>query len=123
MKILLALTFALFSYATSAKAETAWAVDSRSLLVSFDTNFPAFVRSLRLLQGLQPGEGILAIDFRPANKKLYGLGSSSRVYVIDTDTGIGVRSVLERGLLGRRERLRVDAQTMSTSAGIPTAPV
>ncbi len=88
MKILLALTFALFSYATSAKAETAWAVDSRSLLVSFDTNFPAFVRSLRLLQGLQPGEGILAIDFRPANKKLYGLGSSSRVYVIDTDTGI-----------------------------------
>ena len=87
MKILLALTLVLFSHAASVKAETAWAVDSRSLLVSFDTNFPAFVRSLRLLQGLQPGEGILAIDFRPANKKLYGLGSSSRVYVIDTETG------------------------------------
>ena len=87
MKALFVLTLMLFSHAASAKAETAWAVDSRSLLLSFDTNFPGFVRSLRLIQGLQPGEGILAIDFRPANKKLYGLGSSSRVYVLDTETG------------------------------------
>ena len=87
MKNLLAITLALFTLTGAASAETAWAVDSRSLLIGFDTNFPAFVRSIRLIQGLQPGEGIMAIDFRPANKKLYGLGSSSRVYVIDTETG------------------------------------
>jgi hypothetical protein len=68
-------------------AETAYAVDSRSLLISFDTNVPSFINSVNLIRGLQPGEGILAIDFRPANKKLYGLGSTSRLYVIDTETG------------------------------------
>ena len=88
MKNLLTLTLALFTLTGAASAETAWAVDSRALLISFDTNFPAFVRSIRLIQGLQPGEGIMAIDFRPANKKLYGLGSSSRVYVIDTESGM-----------------------------------
>jgi hypothetical protein len=77
-----------FAAAPSAQAETAWAVDSRALLMSFDTRLPGFVRSLRLIQGLQPGEGILAIDFRPANRRLYGLGSSSRLYVIDTETGM-----------------------------------
>jgi hypothetical protein len=69
-------------------AETAFAVDSRSILVSFDTAVPGFIQTVNLIRGLQPGEGILAIDFRPANKKLYGLGSSSRLYVIDTETGV-----------------------------------
>jgi hypothetical protein len=68
--------------------ETAFAVDSRAILISFDTAVPGFVQTVNLIRGLQPGEGILAIDFRPANKRLYGLGSSSRVYVIDTETGM-----------------------------------
>ncbi len=85
----LALSLTLFLSATATvQAEPAWAVDSRALLIGFDTNLPSFVNSIRLIRGLQPGEGILAIDFRPANKKLYGLGSSSRVYVIDTETGM-----------------------------------
>jgi DNA-binding beta-propeller fold protein YncE len=87
MKTILSVTLVVLGCAASTHAETAWAVDSRSLLLSFDTNLPGFVRSLRLIQGLQPGEGIVGIDFRPANKKLYGLGSSSRVYLIDTETG------------------------------------
>lgn len=85
---LTALGLLLTAAVPSAQAETAWAVDSRALLMSFDTQLPGFVRSLRLIQGLQPGEGILAIDFRPANKRLYGLGSSSRLYAIDTETGM-----------------------------------
>ena len=88
MRTLLALSLILFSHTATMRAETAWAVDSRCLLLSFDTNLPGFVRSLRLIQGLQPGEGLAGIDFRPANKKLYGLGTSSRIYVIDTDTGV-----------------------------------
>ncbi|SFQ52265.1 DUF4394 domain-containing protein [Hymenobacter arizonensis] len=39
------------------------------------------------ITGLQPGETILAIDFRPATGQLYGLGSTSRIYVIDPMTG------------------------------------
>lgn len=39
------------------------------------------------ITGLQGGEKILAIDFRPATGQLYGLGSSSRVYVVDQESG------------------------------------
>lgn len=37
--------------------------------------------------GLAEGETLLAIDERPATGALYGLGSSSRIYVIDPATG------------------------------------
>lgn len=39
------------------------------------------------ITGLQQNETIIAIDFRPATGQLYGLGSSSRLYVINTNTG------------------------------------
>lgn len=38
--------------------------------------------------GLARGETLLAIDERPATGDLYGLGSSSRLYVIDPDSGV-----------------------------------
>lgn len=90
MKILnLFLAMAAFTgLAFEARAEKVWAVDNRSLLLSFDSERPQFIQSLQILSGLQPGEGILAIDFRPANGRLYGLGSSSRIYVIDKNTAI-----------------------------------
>ena len=40
------------------------------------------------ITGLQPGEQLLDIDFRPANNLLYGVGSSSRVYEINPMTGV-----------------------------------
>ncbi|MFT3679509.1 MAG: DUF4394 domain-containing protein [Ferruginibacter sp.] len=39
------------------------------------------------VSGLQPGETIMAIDFRPATGELYGLGSTSRLYIINHVTG------------------------------------
>ncbi|WP_421830649.1 DUF4394 domain-containing protein [Larkinella sp.] len=44
------------------------------------------------ITGLKENEKILAIDFRPATGQLYGLGSTSRVYVINQETGVA-RSV------------------------------
>lgn len=41
----------------------------------------------RWITGLQGGETILGIDFRPANGTLYGLGSTSRLYTINPTTG------------------------------------
>lgn len=79
----------LCGFATSqARAEKAWGIDSRALLVSFDTDRPQFPTSLQLLRGLQPGEQVLGIDFRPATGELYALGSSSRLYKIERETGI-----------------------------------
>ncbi|MCX2478151.1 DUF4394 domain-containing protein [Pedobacter sp. MC2016-15] len=39
------------------------------------------------ITGLQTGETLLGIDFRPATGTLYGIGSTSRIYVINTTTG------------------------------------
>ena len=40
------------------------------------------------ISGLAEGETILAIDERPATGALYGLGSTSRIYVLDAMTGV-----------------------------------
>ncbi|MFC4261321.1 DUF4394 domain-containing protein [Ferruginibacter yonginensis] len=37
--------------------------------------------------GLQAGERLLSIDFRPSTGQLYALGSSSRIYFIDLNSG------------------------------------
>lgn len=71
-------------------AETAFFVDSGTLLVGFNPQLPAFLQSVTYVTGLQPGERIMGIDFRPANKKMYALGSSSRIYSINPDSGAAV---------------------------------
>jgi len=48
------------------------------------------VTTLNTLTGLQAGETILGLDFRPADGQLYGLGSSSRVYTINIVTGAAI---------------------------------
>ena len=39
------------------------------------------------ITGLQSNETVLGIDFRPADNKLYALGSTARLYTIDVGTG------------------------------------
>lgn len=73
--------------ATSLPAETAYALNGRNILIRFDTNTPGFTDDTQIVRGLQPGESLLAIDFRPANGTLYGLGSQSRLYTIDPANG------------------------------------
>ena len=63
----MALGAALILQPTAAWAEPAFALDSRNLLLRFDTNSPGFVESTQVIRGLAPGESILGIDFRPAN--------------------------------------------------------
>lgn len=70
-----------------ARAERIYAVDSKAVLVVFDSDRPGATLAMNIIRGLQPGESILGIDFRPANKKLYALGSTSRIYVVDPVTG------------------------------------
>lgn len=72
--------------ASALQAEVMYMVDSKVLLVTLDTTNPTGI-AINLIRGLQPGESILGIDVRPANKQIYGLGSSSRLYTIDPKTG------------------------------------
>jgi len=69
-------------------AETAYALNGRNMLIRFDTGTPSFTDQTTVIRGLQPGESLLGIDFRPANGTLYGLGSHSRIYSIDPATGL-----------------------------------
>lgn len=63
----------------------AYAVDNSNNLQIFNPNSPMPVS--KSIAGLQSGENILGIDFRPANGQLYALGSSSRIYTINLGTG------------------------------------
>ncbi|TWI61208.1 uncharacterized protein DUF4394 [Pseudoduganella lurida] len=56
-------------------------------LVSFNRETPGTVRTTLAITGLQGGENLVGIDFRPADGKLYGVGSTGRVYTIDTASG------------------------------------
>jgi len=40
------------------------------------------------ITNLKPGEQVLGIDFRPATGRMYGLGSTSQLYVIDHLSGV-----------------------------------
>jgi hypothetical protein len=57
-------------------------------LVTFDSAAPGTISTTVTVTGLQAGETLLGIDRRPSNGLLYGLGSTSRIYTINTTTGV-----------------------------------
>lgn len=60
-------------------------VSTNNLLI-FNLQTPV-IPIFKAITGLQPGESLLGIDFRPATSQLYALGSSSRLYTINLGTG------------------------------------
>jgi hypothetical protein len=64
-----------------------FALTQDSKLLSLNAKNPSMITSQITISGLQTGESLLGIDFRPATGQLYGIGSSSRIYVIDTKSG------------------------------------
>ncbi len=79
----------LFVGMTSANAQTnatIYGVMTNNQLVRFNATTPSAITVVGSIAGLQNGEFILGIDVRPATGQLYGLGSTSRIYVIDKTT-------------------------------------
>ncbi|HOA93355.1 MAG TPA: DUF4394 domain-containing protein [Quisquiliibacterium sp.] len=74
------------------RKETVYAVTDANRLVRFNAGQPRQLDLDLPLQGLQPGETLVGIDFRVARGMLYGLGTSGRLYVIDT-TNASVRTI------------------------------
>lgn len=74
--------------ATNAPAAILYGTTVNNDLVSFDSADPCTILSSARVTGLQPDEDILGIDFRPSNGVLYALGSTSRIYTIDTASGV-----------------------------------
>jgi hypothetical protein len=86
--VALAAALGLLGLPGSAEAEPLIGLTTTNNLVSFDSATPGTIGSTVGITGLQAGEIVLGIDRRPANGVLYGLGSTSRIYMIDTATGV-----------------------------------
>lgn len=64
-----------------------YAVDDANRLVRFGSMRPDQVAS-GAITGLQAGESVVGIDFRAVDGRLYAVGSSSRIYTVDTVTAV-----------------------------------
>jgi hypothetical protein len=67
--------------------QLAFGLTTGNALIRFNTAAPAMVLGRAPLSGLQPGETLLGMDFRPANNTLYGVGSSGRLYAVNPTSG------------------------------------
>jgi len=56
-------------------------------VASFNRTAPGTQVGTRAISGLQSGETVAGIDFRPANGLLYALGSRGNLYTLDAATG------------------------------------
>ena len=65
-----------------------YALTNNNILLSLNAKNVSSITKQNTITGLQTGETILGIDFRPATGTLYGIGSTSRVYVIDPQTAV-----------------------------------
>lgn len=68
-------------------ADTLYMTNTQNQLLRADSGTPGSVSTVGSVNGLQAGEAVLGIDFRPATNQLFALGSTSRLYTINTGTG------------------------------------
>ncbi|MBC8107912.1 MAG: DUF4394 domain-containing protein [Anaerolineae bacterium] len=75
------------STAGVASAAVIYGVSSNNNLLQFNSASPGTIDSSLAITGMLPGENTIGLDFRPANGGLYALGSQSRLYTVDPNTG------------------------------------
>jgi hypothetical protein len=69
---------------------TVFALVNGTSLTSFPRNAPGRVGTEIDITGLRNGETLVDLDFRPYNGALYALGSSGRIYALNTTSGEAV---------------------------------
>jgi Domain of unknown function (DUF4394)/Calx-beta domain len=77
------------AFSSSAQAIPLVATNGSSLS-RFDSGALASVTTVAV-SGLQAGETLVGIDFRPADAQIYGIGSTSRVYRLNILTGVATQ--------------------------------
>src|SRR4051812_12517565 len=60
-------------------------------LVRFESAAPGTIVSTIPITGMIASDTIVGLDFRPVDGKLFGLGSGSRLYIIDPATGVATQ--------------------------------
>lgn len=87
LTLTIALAVAALTLAGPASARVAYGITGTDTLIAFNTNAPGTVTATTPITGLQPSESVLGIDVAPATGQLYALGSTSRLYTVNTTTG------------------------------------
>ncbi|MEW6735143.1 MAG: DUF4394 domain-containing protein [Acidobacteriota bacterium] len=81
--------------------ETIFALTTNNRILTFNSLTPGTITSSIAITGLMTGESVVGIDFRPANRQLYGVSSMNRILIIDTTTGavtpVGMTSFMLSG--------------------------
>ncbi len=67
---------------------TVFAVTMGNILISFNQNTPSAIITTTPIVGLQPGDQIVGIDFRPRTGQLFAVSQASFVYTINTMNGM-----------------------------------
>lgn len=67
---------------------TIYAIDTNNTLITFGALTPGTRVGLVNVNGLAAGETLVGIDFRPSDDRLYAVSSTSRLYTLDTGTGL-----------------------------------
>lgn len=75
----------------STRPDTIHVVTGRNELIRFNAGRPDYLDEVLQVKGLQPDETVLGMDFRPANGRLYAVGSSGRLYTLDIKTGVATQ--------------------------------
>jgi trimeric autotransporter adhesin len=70
------------------RVEKVFAVTSGNTLATFNSRTPGIISRSVPINGLQSGETIVGIDFRPATGLLYGMTNRNNIYTIDTNFGL-----------------------------------
>ena len=71
----------------SSPALTAYGLTANNQIVTFSTKNPNAPTSTVTVSGLQGGETLRGIDFRPATGQLFGISDMNRLYVVNRNTG------------------------------------
>jgi hypothetical protein len=74
--------------AGEASPERVIAATSGNELVEFVAGRPERIIARRPLMGIQSGERVVGMDFRPADGRLYAIGNSGQLYVINLSSAI-----------------------------------
>jgi hypothetical protein len=91
-----------FGAPMAASAETVYVSTAGNQILSFDSAVPGTLLDTVNVTGLQGGEVLEGIDFRPTNGQLYGLGSSGRLYNLNRTTGAAIQIGAPFTLTGSR---------------------
>lgn len=101
-----------------------YGLNTSNQLIKYNANSVENAQSTITVNGLQSGENIISIDFRPATGELYALTNSSRIYIINVASGrariVGTTPLtpdVPSGIVGFDFNPTVDRIRLVTSTG------